>query len=63
MSPTNAQSFNKTFDMNNRSYNVKLKLETHTSILFFNVIDRTDFQNPQNFCNNFSLNQEDNAQN
>jgi len=50
--PTNAQSFNKIFNINNRSYKFNLKLDHKDSVLTFKVIDQT---NQNHFSNCFSL--------
>jgi len=52
------ETFIKILDINNRSYEFKLYLEPKNSILTFSVTDKTEPSNPQNFCNNFSLNQD-----
>lgn len=53
---TKSQNFNKTLEINSRLYDFNLNLESETSVLTFNVVDKTDLNNPQNFVNNFSLN-------
>jgi len=45
--PTNAQSFKKILNINNRSYEFTLELDHKDSVLNFKVIDHTNPQNPQ----------------
>lgn len=63
MLPTKPKIFCKTLNLNNRLYDLKLNLEPTNSVLTFNVSDKTNPQNPQNFSNSFSLNQDEKIQN
>jgi len=60
---TNALSFKKILNLNNRSYEFTLDLDHQDSVLTFKVIDQTDPQNPQQFSNCFSLIQDNNSYN